>query len=862
MRTAVWFSVVLGLAATVARAQQDAPPAAGPWTPAADARPHFSVLLAPGVAPAAVHVNGLVCPLAVGTPLTAHYVWDFGDPAGRYNTLVGFVAAHVYDRAGAYPVTLTVTDEAGHTTTATSSITITADNRRAVYVSPDGNDANAGDTEAAPLQTAAAAFHRLHGAKRQPDPGHTVLLFKAGGTFPVVDTLSVRGPDVVIGRYGPPDAPKPVLLMQRGKVDARGKGPHGSVTIDARCDGVMVEHLTFATPYAVADDAEAPKTGIEAMVGRGRNIAVRECSFRAIDTGIDALGNPAGLLVQDCDAPGPTDLRGFLIWGQGTDHAYLGNRVGNSTREHCIRTTVLDRVLIYGNDLANVDRPQKDDGAGGKTGDKYDGIKGCIEFHEGTFAYVAGNTVHKGPIRTGPRGGGTEKATSASDWCVIDGNDLDDAQVRVDCGSHHVMVRNNVVHDYPGSGIEVDGPDGAKRTSADLTIAHNTFVDAGPIGLFTKVWGHVDGITLADNLFVAPHLKAGVNGTAAVNVNGADLAWFTAVSHNVWPVPEVPAKVKGGVVIVGTDGDRNKNFRTAADWAAMAPVAGDVFAAHVDVDARGVPTAGGPADGAGAAVPGTAFDHDGHPPPGRPPDGWRVPDRRPWYSAPAVSRREGASDRRPASRDGPPSTDTRLGEPPMSEPTPESSAAAVNRRQFLAVAATAAVVVSLPVLQPDVASAANPREKPKPSDKPVDVGTAADYAKDGVTDTWAKSSSSFFRHPPGRQAVRQLQPVHAPVLHADGQGRPVLLQVPQEPLHARRRGDRRPGQDVAPAVRDQAGRQGPPDRRPQAGVHREEVGRRRQLRHRQGRQGEVTPGEPARPGRFARSCVYAEWSLH
>ena len=68
-----------------------------------------------------------------------------------------------------------------------------------------------------------------------------------------------------------------------------------------------------------------------------------------------------------------------------------------------------------------------------------------------------------------------------------------------------------------------------------------------------------------------------------------------------------------------------------------------------------------------------------------------------------------------------------------------SDPAHVNRRDFLATVAVAtAAVVSLPVLQ---ASAA--RKPPKLPDQPVDIGPLAGFAKDGVTDTWAKDDSFF-----------------------------------------------------------------------------------------------------------------------
>ena len=590
-----------GLAVTPAvRGQQPQPPAEPPptWAATADNRPGFTTLLSPGVAPAAVHVSALSCPLAVGTPLTARYAWDFGDPAGAYNRLVGFVAAHVYDRPGTYAVTLTVTDEAGHVAAAHGSVTVDPDRRRAVYVAADGNDQNNGASPAAPLRSAAAAVAKLAA-------GHTIVMFKAGGTYPVTDVLSVRGTDNVIGRYG--DGPKPVLLFRRGPTDARGNGPHGYLSLDGKCDGIMIQHLTLATPYGPkaggGGPAEAAKVNCQAIVVRGRNVSVRGCSFRDVDDAVTANGNPAGLLVQGCDAPGPTDLRGYLVWGQGTDHAYLGNRVGNSTREHVIRLTAINRVLIADNDLTNLDRSAVD---------KFDGTKGCVEVHAGRFAYVAGNRVAGGPIRLGPRGGGLEPKDTATDWCVFDGNDLTGgAQVRGNAGTHHAMIRNNLVRlAADGSCFEFEGGDREGRVSGDVTVAHNTGVVPGTSGAFVRVWGRTDRFVVTDNLFVAPHLRAGLNGSAAVAVRNVGLAGFAALSHNLWPVPAESTNGAGDGACLVDD-----RYCSPAAWAALPQVDGDHFARGVTVDDHGRPAPGGPADGAAVACPGTAFDHDGRPRP-------------------------------------------------------------------------------------------------------------------------------------------------------------------------------------------------------------------------------------------------------
>jgi hypothetical protein len=600
MRTTTWIAsaiIACLTAATYARAE----PQPETWHPTAGAPPAaFIILPGPRVAPVGLHVNALSVPLAVGTPLTARYAWDFGDPTGRYNTLVGFVAAHVYDRPGTYPVTLTVTDEAGHVTVLRDAVAVTPDRRRAIYVAPDGDDANIGATEAAPLRSAAFAFRHLAG-------GHAILMFKAGGTYPATTMLAVSAPDVVIGRYG--QGPPPVILLSRGPLDIRGKpSSSGVFSIDGRTDGITIQHLTFTTPYVVDDPAGvANKVGIDAIVARGRNVVVRECSFRGVDDAVNANGLPVGLIVQGCDAPGPTDLRGYLIWGQGSDHAYLGNRAGNSTREHNIRMVYLTRVLICDNDLANLDRSKTDPS---------DQTKGCIQMQQGSFAYIAGNRVQYGSIRTGPRAAANEPADSATDWCVVDGNDLTDARLEVQSGSHHVMFRNNVSHGAGTTYVEISGPGAAGRTSGDLTVVHNTAVNAGPTGIFLRTWGHIDGLNVVDNLFVAPQLQGGDGGASAVYVRGDRLDGFTAVAHDVWAMPgSFNRAADGGVCVLDPGGtDPAGKYLTPAAWNATPPVADDRFA-DVTVDDRGVPVHGGAADGAAVPVPGTGFDHDGHPRP-------------------------------------------------------------------------------------------------------------------------------------------------------------------------------------------------------------------------------------------------------
>jgi PKD repeat protein len=537
-------------------------------------RPAFAVLLSPGVAPCTIHVNGLTIAPQAGTPLTAHYDWDFGDARGRFNKLSGFNAAHTYNFPGQYAIALLVTDEAGHQTNAIATVTITADTRHRIFVAPEGSDMNVGTAPDAAFQSLARAF------KAAPNDGE--ILLRAGATFDVTSSLHLNRRNVLIGRFG--DGPDPIVMR------AKGNGT-STFALDKSCDGVTVEHITFDSPNAVADDQEAPKVGAIGVLcsGSSRNITVRNCTFRNVDDGVNANGKPTGLMVQDCAAPLITGVRGYLIWGEGTDHVYLGNSAANSTREHNIRLSGLQRVLIDSNHFANLDRHEVD---------KYDGSKGCIEMHRGEYAWISHNDVTGGTIRVGPRGGEFEGPEAVTEWCVIDSNTLTNTGVLAYGGSRHILIRNNIIRWDGNTAITINGA----PTSEDITIVHNTAINNSELGAFFRLWGHVNGITLSNNLFVAPRLTPGVKGSSAIGIDETDLSSFSEISHNVWP----DAGSDKGVCIVGT-GKKGGGLVAPQKWNSLPGVKDDRFAS-VAVDEHGAPQAGSAADG--YAVPTLAVTHD------------------------------------------------------------------------------------------------------------------------------------------------------------------------------------------------------------------------------------------------------------
>jgi hypothetical protein len=194
---------------------------------------------------------------------------------------------------------------------------------------------------------------------------------------------------------------------------------------------------------------------------------------------------------------------------------------------------------------------------------------------------------------------------------VIDGNTLQDTKIFINSGSHHIMVRNNIVRNERDQAVTIGGPDKQGRISGDLSIINNTGINDSDSGSFLRLWGHADGIILKNNLFIAPGLKPGSNGTAVVNTVENDLSSFTEIERNIWPLPTVfGAETKDGVCFVGPG--TGNNYRNPAAWSAFPQVKEDRFV-DVPVDEQGIPTPDSAAVGYALPTPGLRQDHDGKP---------------------------------------------------------------------------------------------------------------------------------------------------------------------------------------------------------------------------------------------------------
>lgn len=481
-----------------------------------------------------VFVNGLGTQLTAGTSMTAKYEWDFGDPNGSHNTLVGFNAAHSYDRPGTYTVKLTVTDEAGKTKTATTQVTVSNDTRRVIYVSGSGNDANDGSSESKAVKTASRAAQLLD--------NNTRILFRRGETFNLTSGIYVGKANVEIGAYGSGN----VSVLKRANGSMWELIKLGNTATD-----VVIRDLAFDTDTPNNLDKTGAANGVSAQ---GTRITIRDCRFLGVSDAINGNGKPRGLLVQNNVAPEYNSIRSYFVWLEGTDVVVVGNKVVNSTREHIIRVGGADRVLMAFNDFSNQDRSW--------AGDWRDIAKGTFTIQKGSYIYVTRNKVSYGGIGVGPLGGpdGKDDANARSSWVVVDGNEVVGINLTVSAGSEHVALRNNVIRRDTNDGIWLRPVDSyvvngtniySSRNIYDLTIANNTMIDNGQNGNFLLISGRgaAGQVTLVNNLLVAPNMLTGQSQTAAVYIadnQAGSMNVFKRVAGNVWDNLKTLSYAQGG----------------------------------------------------------------------------------------------------------------------------------------------------------------------------------------------------------------------------------------------------------------------------------------------------------------------------
>lgn len=483
----------------------------------------------------------------------ASFAWDFGDAGSRYNQMPGFNAAHVYERPGTYTVKLTVTAPNGQVSQQTTTVTVNASTAKTLYVSANGND-SANGAYNTPLRTLARAV-ALSG-------NDTTILLRRGDTFWQSSTVEIKKNGVTVSSYGTGSDP---TIMWTGARDRSN-----ILWVNTTTSNVTVRGLRFDSIY----NGDTEQTGMPtAILAGGSNVVVRENTFLNIGYCVNANQKPKGLIVQDNRAPSEVGVRDYLVWTQGSDIVIVGNEVANSTREHNVRVSGADRLVIAFNKLTNLDRTS--------SGDAKDNGKGTIVSQKGSYAYIADNQM-RGPAGVGPLGGGDGLGDKGARFthARVEDNVQYEGTFFVNHGADHITLTGNTLFRDDAIAFDIAGWNAAYgRGNSDVVIDKNIAVNNGikGYGNFLMVESTTQGITLTDNVYVAPYLAPGAWGAAAVYVTAGDLTSFSRIDGNTWPATSrANSYAQGGMNFIGLSyngsGHQDEN-----EWNTSKAVGNDLF---------------------------------------------------------------------------------------------------------------------------------------------------------------------------------------------------------------------------------------------------------------------------------------------
>ena len=474
------------------------------------------------------------------------FAWDFGDAGSPYNALRGFNAAHLYDRPGAFDVTLNGRPF-----------------RRVIVVADER-----------PIRVARDAAE-LAALLRQ---GGRVRL--AAGTIALDRTVEI--------------APGAVLEGDAKGSTLRWTGQKHGVMLSLPRGGASVRGVTFDSVFPESAGRDAPT----AVRPAGKNVAVVGCTFLNVDTGLNGNARPDGVLVQDCAAPLPGGLRGYLAWCEGRRWTFLGNVVANSTREHALRLSASESrapscrlVLLAGNDLSNLDRRDE--------GDEFDTAKSALNVQAAEYVWAEGNTLtataEAGPLGEGDGLNDPRRRTRFVAWR----NNVHRGPVRLKHGLENFLMADSLVlldaesSANGGAAITVEGRGHDPKYDRDtgpITLRGNAVSVPHLGGRVLWVRGDVRGPMLIEaNAFVtgadksageAKHKSPPLvfeSGLDAARCVSRDNALPTSLDSG-WPEASAVARAGGQ--------NDESAYLTLAEWSALPGVSGDRRAAS------GVPAAG------------------------------------------------------------------------------------------------------------------------------------------------------------------------------------------------------------------------------------------------------------------------------
>jgi hypothetical protein len=532
-----------------------------------------------GVAPLAVFFDASGTTTTPATPRPFHdlgYGWNFGDSgpsagswstgsrpgASSKNTATGPVAAHVYETAGTYDVTLAITDGTNTVSNACVRIAVLDPNvvfagANTICFSQAGNFSEAPCNAAGVVQVAGPGL-TFGAAIAMAAPGKR-LLFRRGESWdvPTAARLMANGPGI-IGAYG--SAPAAPLVRATGNTTMLAISDASSPNIsDWRVMDLEFDGLNGGGANAVVGAGGASQITLLRM-----NIHDARFGIQFSESILTILGSPHALYDQiaiadssiqnlnDGGAPVTCSPIGGFDGGNGmflqaNQLAVLGNSVVDATQaEHLLRIQFADRAAIQANSLR---------------------LPACTKTALTLRAVTVGSTtvttfttqkvvITDNLLEAGQSQIPFQIAPSASSEdqrirdIIVDGNLVrgagGNAQTGLSVSADEVTIRNNIF-DLSGAftySCTILRQSGAEPPHSEFRIYNNTCftgdVTGNPLRVVQAQAG-TSNITIANNLGFAPSAAfgqvvlnlgaTGVTGGSGTLGNSLD-AQITATSPN------------------------------------------------------------------------------------------------------------------------------------------------------------------------------------------------------------------------------------------------------------------------------------------------------------------------------------------
>ncbi len=414
------------------------------------------------------------------------YVWDFGDGSPLFR---GFNAAHVYEEPGQYTATLTVTDEAGRTASASVSIEALARDGKTYYVDSEiGNDSNPGTDPEKPWRTATKAFLGIH--HTWYGPGDSVL-FKRGQTFDLeagkVNPGGWRtGYGYRLGAYG--EGEKPLIRHVGTNTQPLVKFPNPGAV-----------HITFMDLQFDGTSPEGAVSDIFNITNDSTNLLFLRCDLRNGYQSITLNGKGPNYTVTNSFIVGCTfyNSKNLHLFGKAHRYALLDNHIDYADN-HLAYLSYLDKAIISGNVFT---RPPH-----GRTALRVSGSEGYT--YKTNNVHVV-NNIFRGwvdPLTGGTHTGGGTRYTAVlvefgpntttdqgMEYAIFEDNRVEDGETLIKFGNwEHVIVRRNIFRTASGYGGAARlhlGHPFERRPLKDIRIVDNDIISnekrPGKSGVFS-----------------------------------------------------------------------------------------------------------------------------------------------------------------------------------------------------------------------------------------------------------------------------------------------------------------------------------------------------------------------------------------